>query len=1311
MNTGSIRELAAATTVRHTQMDPSGPPPFTHSRLRGYASRVEGLLDPKVVLSTSVALTSAGLADPLPHTSSGSANISGAGGTATTAAAAAGGGAGANSSSPLMQQHHHQQQQLAAAAHAHFASPSSPQLGVLPTAAAPTTAAAASGPGGHLASSMLASRSPHMQMLPPSPQQTVTTAASATPPPPSPPQQQQQQQLPLPPTAAWPPSPQPASTEDLAAALSQIQNLKAEIAGVETVLGYLKGSETAATTTTMGRKAHKLPSQEQLRARADALAASKAAAAVRLNPHPHHPHHGSDAVLLMPLRASTGQGVGIGIGGAGGGGGGGNGVSPARARSAGEAGGAGGGGGASAPGVFDVLSAETKLGRTWRLPRGPQPVGRGEAVILEAALDEALPPGAITAKYGSGGAAAAAAAEAAFWGDGDVRRDFDMLVMVQREVARQVAGQCVERGRVIEKLADRQAEIFTAITAGAKSAGEAQRGMAEQLAAVTARAAEQASELASLRSELALRGAALEDVRGQLAEATTAHEHYVWDAEQEVEQLQAQADILAAEVEHLHMRLGEAVAEKDAALSRGLARLEGDLAAVTDERDDLAQRIRFLERQLHKLRTEMNACVATRAVEVQTDPVEGWEHREEEDVPDDNSDTPSLAEIRARYAAHGYGALTPEERVRLGLPAHMDTEGGREAKGRKRRRALGHFQGLISTDRPGRVRGLQWTINAISAMYYDKVHADTVSDREGNPRPRLAEFAVEWHMTRFGLRNLAELNLLDLIASVRHHYKTSVRVRWFGQFTGLVEVGDQVDTTPHLSYYLACLTHLAAPSSLTSLFPDTGGEEGGTPPVAIKAAALPEAIKTIFKYLNDPDGAAPFLSRAVEPLTDPASQLVPLDPLLALLMAEYQKRWERSGAHLRALFRAGDVDDDGLVGYDEFAAIVRQLLPGSESTASADRTIGKMYGEAMRRLAEGQVLVDVDTFLSVARSFGLDRWRVEAAPLPQSHLSLSAHPSAALLNIPGLTSAYNLSLPGLPGNATYPQQPSPSPSTTATGTGSRPTTNTTVLESSATSGSPRAGMGAGRRQQLAGTSRGVLAATASGTALGVGGAGGGGGGKGGGGGGGNTPSNLRKTESVVGLNEQDRTLLRVLDGALDALEPALEDQVEQLLERLRGAVAAAQQQQAAAAAAVAALPGLELGPSARELSAAVTEEGALISKLQSQYSHFRSVYGERTDPAAAWLAFRMLMATLAAAAQGARPRLGTAQGHRPGSGSTRNGVVVGWAGTRSALRLAVPALPFRAGSSPLAKHHSQQSGLGPLGGAGGVGAGGGGGGG
>ncbi len=77
-------------------------------------------------------------------------------------------------------------------------------------------------------------------------------------------------------------------------------------------------------------------------------------------------------------------------------------------------------------------------------------------------------------------------------------------------------------------------------------------------------------------------------------------------------------------------------------------------------------------------------------------------------------------------------------------------------------------------------------------------------------------------------------------------------------------------------------------------------------------------------------------------------------------------QWERNAAHLRSLFRAGDYDDDGLIGYDEFVAIVRQLIPPE----SAERLATKMYGDAMKRLPEGQSLVDADTFLAVARAFG-----------------------------------------------------------------------------------------------------------------------------------------------------------------------------------------------------------------------------------------------------------------------------------------------------------------------------------------------------
>jgi hypothetical protein len=60
----------------------------------------------------------------------------------------------------------------------------------------------------------------------------------------------------------------PGSSPELAAALQELSALKSEIAGVETVLSIIKGREH---TSVMGRKASRLPTQEQLRQRAHLL--------------------------------------------------------------------------------------------------------------------------------------------------------------------------------------------------------------------------------------------------------------------------------------------------------------------------------------------------------------------------------------------------------------------------------------------------------------------------------------------------------------------------------------------------------------------------------------------------------------------------------------------------------------------------------------------------------------------------------------------------------------------------------------------------------------------------------------------------------------------------------------------------------------------------------------------------------------------------------------------------------------------------------------------------------------------------------
>lgn len=52
-------------------------------------------------------------------------------------------------------------------------------------------------------------------------------------------------------------------------------------------------------------------------------------------------------------------------------------------------------------------------------------------------------------------------------------------------------------------------------------------------------------------------------------------------------------------------------------------------------------------------------------------------------------------------------------------------------------------------------------------------------------------------------------------------------------------------------------------------------------------------------------------------------------------------------------------------GYDEFVALVRQVLPDA-----SDRTVTRMYGEATRRLPEGRSLLDADAFITAVRAFG-----------------------------------------------------------------------------------------------------------------------------------------------------------------------------------------------------------------------------------------------------------------------------------------------------------------------------------------------------
>ncbi len=54
-------------------------------------------------------------------------------------------------------------------------------------------------------------------------------------------------------------------------------------------------------------------------------------------------------------------------------------------------------------------------------------------------------------------------------------------------------------------------------------------------------------------------------------------------------------------------------------------------------------------------------------------------------------------------------------------------------------------------------------------------------------RTQFCQWVYDWHIHRFGLTNLAEINLADLIKSVQVCWKQSTKVTHFGQLTAIIQ--------------------------------------------------------------------------------------------------------------------------------------------------------------------------------------------------------------------------------------------------------------------------------------------------------------------------------------------------------------------------------------------------------------------------------------------------------------------------------------------------------------------------------------------
>lgn len=82
---------------------------------------------------------------------------------------------------------------------------------------------------------------------------------------------------------------------------------------------------------------------------------------------------------------------------------------------------------------------------------------------------------------------------------------------------------------------------------------------------------------------------------------------------------------------------------------------------------------------------------------------------------------------------------------------------------------VGGFSGMMRAKVKGRVKGAGWLMKQVATIYADYLVQEKYMSRDGEPGQfdNFNHFVYKWHMSQFGLKQIAEMNLIDLIATVR----------------------------------------------------------------------------------------------------------------------------------------------------------------------------------------------------------------------------------------------------------------------------------------------------------------------------------------------------------------------------------------------------------------------------------------------------------------------------------------------------------------------------------------------------------------
>ncbi|KAL4455760.1 hypothetical protein ABPG74_003170 [Tetrahymena malaccensis] len=224
----------------------------------------------------------------------------------------------------------------------------------------------------------------------------------------------------------------------------------------------------------------------------------------------------------------------------------------------------------------------------------------------------------------------------------------------------------------------------------------------------------------------------------------------------------------------------------------------------------------------------------------------------------------------------------------------------------------------ISKKNKGPIFTEQNTRKYISLIYNDKIKQIKSKDKS-NP---LHNVAYDFFLNKFGFKKMAEKNLVQFLRSLQYH-NTVERVKMFLRFFGIDhEINYDIDD---FNFYINCIILLD--ENLPQIYQ------------SLSIYSIPKVIEILFKQFEN-KVTIKILNKIKQDieqlkyLTNEQSvknkNVIDQDQALnCLLQAKIEEKKVNIIA-LRPIYLAGDVDNDQVIGYDEFVMLTRHIQGGMD---------------------------------------------------------------------------------------------------------------------------------------------------------------------------------------------------------------------------------------------------------------------------------------------------------------------------------------------------------------------------------------------